>query len=52
MNARFVAAMEQAFRRGQECRESACAEFCGVRKGSAARAWQLGQLLHAPLPAD
>jgi hypothetical protein len=34
MDARFVAALERAFRSGREHRESACAEFAGVSEGS------------------
>jgi hypothetical protein len=40
MDERFVAALEAAFSSGSECRNSASAEFRGVRKGSAGLARQ------------
>jgi len=51
MDARFSTALELAFLRELERRESACAEFLGAVKGSTVvarwRAWLLGQLLYA-----
>jgi hypothetical protein len=40
MDARFVAALEQAFRSGQERRESAAAEVGGIKNGPIALARQ------------
>jgi hypothetical protein len=45
MDARFVAALEVAFHSGQEQRNSASAEFRGVRKGSAGLARQRARQL-------
>jgi hypothetical protein len=48
MNDRFVAALEQAFQSGQECRSSASAEFSGASNGSLELARQRSrQLLEA-----
>jgi Trypsin-like peptidase domain len=45
MNDRFVAALEQAFRSGQERRESAAAEIGGIKNGAAGLAQQRSRQL-------
>jgi hypothetical protein len=45
MDARFVAALEQAFRSGRECRNSARAKIGGMSKGSPALARQRARQL-------
>jgi hypothetical protein len=47
MNEHFVAALEAAFHSGQEHRNSASAEFRGIRKGSAGLARQRARELVA-----
>jgi hypothetical protein len=47
MDERFVAALEEAFSSGSECRNSASAEFRGARKGSAGLARQRARELVA-----
>jgi hypothetical protein len=45
MNNRFVAALEQAFRSGQERRKSAAAEVGGIKNGAAGLAQQRSRQL-------